>query len=109
MNNNFDSIDRLIEFGMSMAVAQQMVATMNYTINNLATPKLGEPQNVVKKYFAAIENVQTGPLSEDEVKAFIANGKITKETLIWRHGLTGWQMAKTIPEINTMLLLNKQL
>lgn len=27
--NDFDSIDRLLEFGLSMGIAQQMVNTMN--------------------------------------------------------------------------------
>ncbi|MBE6308314.1 MAG: DUF4339 domain-containing protein [Bacteroidales bacterium] len=107
MNNNFDSIDRLIEFGMSLAVAQQMVATMNYAMTNLAVPKLGEPQNAVKKYFAAIDNAQAGPFNEDEIKELVVKGKITGETLVWRYGLPGWQQAKMIPEVNTMLLLKK--
>lgn len=35
INNSFDSIDRLMEFGMGLAVAQQMIATMNHTMREM--------------------------------------------------------------------------
>ena len=38
MENDFNSIDRLVEFGMGIAVAQQMVNTMNYAMSNMAVP-----------------------------------------------------------------------
>ena len=41
MDNNFNSIDRLVEFGMGMAVAQQMVNTMNYAMSNMKVPGVG--------------------------------------------------------------------
>lgn len=34
-DNSFNSIDRLLEFGMSMAVANQMINTMNYAMSNM--------------------------------------------------------------------------
>lgn len=107
MNNNFDSIERLMELGMSLAVAQQMVATMNYTVSNSIIPGTTTAQNTEKRYFAAIDNVQAGPLTGGEIKELVDNGKITGETLVWRYGLTGWQPAKTVPEVNTMLILKK--
>lgn len=35
---NFFSIDKLIEFGMSAAVANQMVKSMNQTMNQMQVP-----------------------------------------------------------------------
>ena len=37
-NNSFFSIDRLVEFGMSMAVANQMVQTMNQFMQAMHVP-----------------------------------------------------------------------
>ena len=35
MSTDFSSIDRLIEFGMGMSLAQQMITTMNSAMNNM--------------------------------------------------------------------------
>ena len=37
-DSHFFSIDRLIEFGMGMAIAQQMVGSMNNAFQNINTP-----------------------------------------------------------------------
>jgi hypothetical protein len=37
-DNSFFSINRLVEFGMGIAVAQQMVNTMNSAMTNMHVP-----------------------------------------------------------------------
>ena len=37
-NDSFFSIDRLVEFGMGMAMAQQMVGMMNQTMRQMYVP-----------------------------------------------------------------------
>ena len=104
MDSKFSTLEGLMEFGMSMAIAQQMISTMNHCINHMAVPgvalnKPGSPIN----YYAVISNQQVGPLSEDELKNRIATGSITGQTLIWYSGLSGWTMAQNIPAINKFL------
>jgi hypothetical protein len=36
--DSFFSMDRLVEFGMGMVIAQQMVKTMNQSITNMHIP-----------------------------------------------------------------------
>ena len=51
-SNSFFSIDRLVEFGMSLAVAQQMTQMMNQTMQSMYVPGAMNPmQPPVRKRF----------------------------------------------------------
>jgi hypothetical protein len=104
MDNKFSTLEGLMEFGMSMAIAQQMISTMNHCISNMAVPgvALNKPVPSIN-YYAVINDQQVGPLSEDELKNRIATGSITEQTLIWYSGLSGWTMVQNIPAINKFL------
>lgn len=105
--NNFDSLDKLMELGLSMAVAQQMMNTMNHALNNMQVPGAGQPMQVPKmSYHAVIEGAQAGPFSEEELVRLISEGRLTAQTLVWKMGMPAWVYAQEIPEINRLLMLN---
>ena len=106
-DNSFFSIDRLVEFGMGMAVAQQMVKTMNESMTNMHIPGA---MNSIKKlkekfFYAMIEGNQAGPFSEQELARLIAEKKVSKETYIWMPSLPNWKMAEQIPEVLKLVAL----
>lgn len=107
---DFSSIDRLVEFGLGIGVAQQMINTMNHAITNTAVP--GTPGTMMKSnqtplvaYYAIVDGAQAGPLSTDELKRLITLGHVWSRTLMWRQGLGGWMHASDIPDVNKLLLL----
>lgn len=105
--NNFDSLDKLMELGLSMAVAQQMMSTMNHALNNMQVPGAGQPMQAPKmSYYAVIEGAQAGPFSEEELVRLIAAGRLTAQTLVWKTGMPAWVYAQEVPEINKLLMLN---
>lgn len=105
--NNFDSLDKLMELGLSMAVAQQMMNTMNHALNNMQVPGAGQPMQVPKmSLYAVIGSAQAGPFSEEELARLIAEGRLTAETLVWKSGMPAWVYAREIPEVNKLLMLN---
>jgi hypothetical protein len=107
-NNNFYSTDRLIEFGMSMAIAQQMVGSMNKIMAETVVPNAHLPSQKTapeRVYYAVFEGKQAGPFSETEIARLIGDKKITKETLVWHPGLTEWKTAENIPEILRLVAL----
>lgn len=104
MDNKFSTLEGLMEFGMSMAIAQQMISTMNHCVNNMAIPGVALNKPVPPtNYYAVVNNQQIGPMTEDELKNRISAGSITGQTLIWYSGLSGWTMAQNIPSINKFL------
>jgi hypothetical protein len=106
-DDNFFSINRLVEFGMGMAVAQQMVNTMNSAMTNMHVPGSMNPMQTVSTqfYYAIIEGNQTGPFSEQELSRLINEKKIVKETYIWKPGLPKWEIAEKLPEILKLVAL----
>ena len=112
-NDSFFSMDRLIEFGMGLAVSQQMVQMMNQTIQNMHVPGAMNPmqnqqnnsQSLPNIFYAVIDGNSVGPLSESEVIKLISNKQITKDTFVWRPGLTDWQKVESTPEVLKLVLL----
>lgn len=108
MDNNFFSIDRLVEFGMGMAIAQQMVQTMNQSINNMHIPGTMNPmeESKAKFFYAIINEQQAGPFSEQEMTRLISERKIVKETYIWMPTMSEWKMAEQVPEVLKLVALS---
>lgn len=107
MDKDFASIDRLLEFGMSMAIAQQMVSTMNTVMQE---SRVAGVESVVKHplskpYYAVVNGAQVGPLSEVEISQLISDRKVTTDTLVWKVGQISWDRAVNIPEVNKLILL----
>ena len=101
MNTDFYSMDKLVEFGMSMAIAGQMASSMNQTLNQMQMPGAGKamsanPDNI---YFAVIDGSQSGPYSLTELSRLIAEKKIVKETYIWKPGMLQWEPAEKMSEV----------
>lgn len=51
-------------------------------------------------YYYAIENEELGPFTFDELKT----KKITKETLVWKEGLTSWVPAKDMIDLKEIII-----
>ena len=108
MNNySFFSIDRLVEFGMSLTIAQQMVKTMNDTMTTMHIPGTMNPMQQVPpvSYHVMLENQQVGPISEQELSRLISERKISKETYIWKIGMLNWEVAEKLPEVLKLVAL----
>ncbi|MDE6321780.1 MAG: DUF4339 domain-containing protein [Muribaculaceae bacterium] len=111
MNNNFDSIDRLMELGFSMAIAQQMMQTMNTCMANttiphvqVATPAMPAPEK--KEYYAVINDAVSGPYSDDELLTLARANTLCSDTMVWAPGMSGWCLARTIPQVNKYIVLS---
>lgn len=107
-DSNFYSIDRLLEFGMGMAMAQQMVRVMNESMQTMYVP--GAPQNIVKPQsspiYVAINGQPVGPISEREFAALVSEQKVNKDTLVWTPGMLNWKPLQEVPNILKIIALS---
>lgn len=101
MNTDFYSMDKLVEFGMSMAIANQMASSMNQSLNQMQVPGAGRamPTNTDNIYFVVIDGKQSGPYSLTELSRLITEKKIVKETYIWKPGMVQWELAENVSEV----------
>ncbi len=115
MINNFNAVDQLVEFGLGIAVAQQMVKMMNTTMAGVNAPTVKNPSidtfrmpnpngHLVQLYVGTSEGV-AGPFDESQISALLAAHKITADTLAWMPGMETWTQASNIPLVNKYILL----
>jgi len=109
---NFYSLDRLVEFGMTTAAAQQMVSSMNHAIKTMHIPGAGNPMQPPQQqnlpaavYYAIIDGKQAGPFCETELARLINDKKLCKETYVWHTGLDEWKTAENVQEILRLVAL----
>lgn len=107
--NNFYSIDRLVEFGLGMGIAQQMVKVMNETMQNMTIPgsvaTIAQPSGVCQQLYAGIDGKAAGPFTEAEFRELVTSGKVNKNTLVWQPGQRGWQAVENVPSVLRIIAL----
>ena len=104
-DNNFSAMDRLMEFGLGMAMAQQMTNVMNQAMQTMQLPESAKPiQTKPVEWYVALDGKATGPYSENEIKSLLLEKKLTKETLVWCAGMSNWQTAESTPSILKLFL-----
>ena len=107
-NDNFLSIDRLVEFGLGMAVAQQMVKSMNHVLTDTLIPGTMNSMNPPRDpstYFVIIDGKQQGPFSATEVSRLISDGQVNKLSYVWTPGMAKWEQAENVPEVLKIVAL----
>ncbi len=106
-DNSFFSVDRLIEFGLGMGIAQQMVGMMNQYMQSMYVPgSIQSMPNVIPNtYYVALDGQQVGPLSESELSKLISLKKVNKDTLAWMPGMMEWKAIEHIPAILKIVAL----
>jgi hypothetical protein len=101
-DSDFFSVDKLVEFGLSLAISQQMVASMNKSIKNTVVPgamNAMQGNSTTELFYYAIDGQQSGPFSGRETIELLQQGKVKKETLAWKPGMTTWKKIEEVPEI----------
>lgn len=93
---------------MSMAVAQQMMQTMNNAMSNMQTPQLKNtnmPAPVPKHFFALVNDIPQGPFTESELTGHIMAGRVQKDTMVWLQGMPSWMPADQVMDVNKLFAL----
>lgn len=104
---NFFSIDRLVEFGLGMAVARQMVGVMNESMRGMYVPGSIQsmPAPASMQIYAAVDGSPTGPLSESQFAALVTARRVNKDTLVWTPGMMGWLPLEQVPSVLKIVAL----
>lgn len=109
--SSFYSIDRLVEFGLSLGIATQMADSMNASLQAMRVPGARNPMqpNALAGdqplFYVALDGKSLGPLVTSELSRLIAERCVTKETYVWKPGMSDWQLAENVPEILRLVAL----
>lgn len=91
------------------AVGGNMANMMNGMMGGMqgATNPISQqtpPPLTTMSYFVAENGQQTGPFMPDVVKQMISQGRITRETLVWRQGMAAWEQAAMVSELAPLFM-----
>jgi len=88
-----------VGMGMGFAMANQMANAMNQQQSPTPPPPPIPPQ---LQFFIVINGQQAGPYDINTIKQMITQNQITKQTLVWRQGMTNWEIAEKVPELQAL-------
>jgi membrane protease subunit (stomatin/prohibitin family) len=81
-----------IGLGLGMAAGQRAVQSMN-------TPA-GPPPLPAAEWYVGVDGRQQGPFDLNALSSQAASGGLTRDTLVWKNGMSAWTPAGQVPELS---------
>lgn len=100
--SGFNPAAMMASMAVGGAVGQQIAGTMNGILNETNHSNITPPPIPTTKYYVADGDEKKGPYDKKALKEMIDEGKISKDTLMWKDGMNDWEKAETIEEIDKM-------
>jgi membrane protease subunit (stomatin/prohibitin family) len=92
-----------LEMGMGFAMAQKMGEAFNnqnqQNQNQQNQKQSPPPIPGASSYFIAVDGQQQGPFTMNQIRELIAQGKCSRDSLVWKEGLTDWVKAGDTADI----------
>lgn len=88
-----------VGMGAGFAMANQMAQAMSQT-QQQGPPPINPSK--VTSFYVAINEQQAGPFDKNTLKQMAVNGQITKESLVWKSGMSDWEQASSQSELNDL-------
>ncbi len=115
-DNSFFSLDRLLEFGLSMEMARQMMSNINQSIGQMQAfgsqmPDGSSQSKVLSNlgskflYYVVIDGESCGPYNGIKLKQLIRDKKLTNKSFVWKPEFLEWKLAEKVPEILELVAL----
>lgn len=110
MGTDFSPMERMLEMGLGLGLAQQMMRTMNECMQTTQVPQVTlqspqMPSTDNRQYYAVVDEKVSGPFSESELTVMSQNQKLKRDTYVWKQGMQNWVLAQDVPEVNKILIL----
>jgi membrane protease subunit (stomatin/prohibitin family) len=101
--NNTGEAGSALGIGLGMAAGQRAVQSM--TTPSAAAPPASAPPAAppplpAAEWFVGVNGQQQGPFDLDALSAQARSGSLTRDTLVWKNGMSGWTAAGQVPELS---------
>lgn len=103
--SGFNPAAMMASMALGGAVGQNIAGTMNGIMNNNVpneNNKKTPPPIPTTKYYVADKGQQTGPFDKETLKKMIEEGKLKKESLVWKEGMSDWTRVDLIDELKDL-------
>jgi hypothetical protein len=94
--------------GMMMggAMGNQMANMMNQMGNNMnnQVPSNNQmpPPPPITQYMLAVNGQQSGPYNLQQLQQLVASGQMQRNTFVWKQGMTNWEEAQQVFELQSL-------
>ena len=91
--------------GMGFVMAQQMAnsfTNQNNSPTSQSTPPSPPPIPKAQTYHLAIDGASKGPFTMEQIKAMVHRSEISRDTLAWREGMSGWEKSGSLDELKKL-------
>ena len=94
--------------GMGFAMANQMGQAMSQPPQKppaqapQAQAPAPPPLPQAKQYHVALNGQQAGPFDRGALQSYVQSGQLTKDSLVWSQGMTGWSPASQVPDLASL-------
>jgi membrane protease subunit (stomatin/prohibitin family) len=87
--------------GAGLAAGYAMANQMAGAFQASAATSQGAPPPLpaAAAYYLAIDGKQAGPFPVDQLNQKVSGGQLTRDTLVWKHGMAGWVKAATVADL----------
>lgn len=87
--------------GMMMggAMGSQMAGMMNQMGQNMNQQQNTPPPPPQIQYSVSVNGQISGPFNWQQLLQMIQNGQLTKNTYVWKQGMSGWELAGNVQEL----------
>jgi membrane protease subunit (stomatin/prohibitin family) len=90
--------------GAGFAMGNQMASQMSQAMGgaNAAAPAVQGPPPIPQavSFYAVVGGKQSGPFDETALQSHIGSGEVTRQTLVWKQGMSAWTPAGQVPELS---------
>jgi membrane protease subunit (stomatin/prohibitin family) len=95
----------LVGAGMGLGMGAGMMGQMSnmFQPNQVTPPPAGPPPvPAVTTWYVAVNGKQEGPFTADVLSQMASSGTLSRQSLIWKTGMSDWAAAETVPDIATI-------
>ncbi|MFN3342071.1 MAG: SPFH domain-containing protein [Flavobacteriales bacterium] len=102
-NPNSGDMGSMMGAGMGFAFGQTMMNQQNNANQqNRGGGAVPPPLPGQVKFFVAANGQQYGPYEMQQLQQMVQGGQLTRESMVWKEGMSGWLAAGTVPELSSI-------
>ena len=90
-----------VGMGAGFAMANQMAQAMSQQQPQQIPPPINTSAGVIS-FYVAVNGQQSGPFDKEVLKQMVVNRHLTKDSLVWKSGMTAWEAASSRRELDDL-------
>ena len=87
--------------GAGFAMANQMAQSLGQAQAPGQPPPV--PGQSAGSWFVALDGQQKGPMTLEQIRQEVSEGRLGRQTLVWKNGMVNWTALETVPELASLV------